>query len=154
MCIGSEEKLFHCGDIGAGDVTKLCNNISGISGAVMMAEVLTLGMKAGVDLKTLADVIGVSTGTTRWLTGNFPRGVFKRQFTPAGFSAYLSAKDTRLALELAHELEVPMDMGEIAGREMQQVLEKGWGDQNFDVVVRIQEERTGQVLDLPDAQPR
>ena len=69
MCIGSEEKLFHCGDIGAGDVTKLCNNISGISGAVMMAEVLTLGMKAGVDLKTLADVIGVSTGTTRWLTG-------------------------------------------------------------------------------------
>jgi 3-hydroxyisobutyrate dehydrogenase len=150
MCIGSEEKLFHCGDIGAGDVTKLCNNISGISGAVMMAEVLTLGMKAGVDLKTLADVIGVSTGTTRWLTANFPRGVFKRAFTPAMFSAYLSAKDTRLAIELAHEMGVPMALGEQVHAEMQEVLEKGWGEMNFDVVVRLQEEKTGQVLELDD----
>jgi hypothetical protein len=37
---------------------------------------------------------------------------------------------------------------------MQQVLAKGWGDLNFDVVVRIQEERTGQVLELPDAEPK
>ena len=43
---------------------------------------------------------------------------------------------------------VPMALGEQVHAEMQEVLEKGWGEMNFDVVVRLQEEKTGQVLEL------
>jgi 3-hydroxyisobutyrate dehydrogenase-like beta-hydroxyacid dehydrogenase len=141
-------KLFHCGAIGSGSVVKLCNNIAGQAYAVITAEVLTLGIKAGVELKTLADVIGASTGSNTRLTRTFPRRVFPRQFENPGFSAYLSAKDTRLALDLAHELEVPMAVGEIVGAEMDAVMAHGWGGLDYDVVVRIQEERTGIVLEL------
>jgi len=147
--IGSEEKIYHCGDIGAGDVVKLCNNLVGIAVPVISAEVLTLGVKAGVDLKTLVQVIGVSTGANRWITTTFPRTVFQRKFSPAFFSAALSAKDTRLALELAEEVGVEMGMGKIVGREFEYVLAQGWGEDNFDVVVRAQEDRTGVTLQLP-----
>ncbi len=148
--IGSEDKIYHCGDIGAGDVCKLCNNLAGIAVPVISAEVLTLGMKAGVDLKTLVEVIGVSTGSNRWITGTFPRTVFRRQFEPAFFSAALSSKDTHLALDLAKEVGVEMAMGSVVGREFDYVLSQGWGEQNFDAVVRAQEDRTGIQLSLPE----
>ena len=148
--IGSEDKIYHCGDIGAGDVCKLCNNLAGIAVPVISAEVLTLGVKAGVDLKTLVEVIGVSTGSNRWITGTFPRTVFRRQFEPAFFSAALSSKDTHLALDLAEEVGIEMAMGSVVGREFEYILEQGWGEMNFDAVVRAQEDRTGIQLALPE----
>jgi 3-hydroxyisobutyrate dehydrogenase len=148
--IGSEDKIYHCGDIGAGDVCKLCNNLAGIAVPVISAEVLTLGVKAGVDLKTLVEVIGVSTGSNRWITGTFPRTVFRRQFEPPFFTAALSSKDTHLALDLAREVGIEMAMGSVVGREFDYVLEQGWGELNFDAVVRAQEDRSGIQLALPE----
>lgn len=147
---GMGTKLFYCGAIGNGSVAKLCNNIAGQALAVITAEVLTLGVSAGVELKTLADVIGNSTGTNNRLTRTFPRRVFPRKFENPGFSAALSAKDTRLALDLAHELNVPMQMGEAVGRDMDEVMARGWGSLDFDVVARVQEERTGVILELAE----
>jgi 3-hydroxyisobutyrate dehydrogenase-like beta-hydroxyacid dehydrogenase len=148
--IGSEDKIYHCGDIGAGDVCKLCNNLVGIAVPVISAEVLTLGVKAGVDLKTLVEVIGVSTGSNRWITGTFPRTVFRRKFEPAFFSAALSSKDTHLALDLAKEVGIEMAMGSVVGREFEYVLGQGWSELNFDAVVRAQEDRTGITLELSE----
>ncbi|MGH2468483.1 MAG: NAD(P)-dependent oxidoreductase [Chloroflexota bacterium] len=143
-------KLFHCGASGAGSVVKLCNNIAGQAHAVIMGEVLSLGVRAGVELKTLASVIAVSTGTNSRLTGSFPRRLFRRQFEHPGFSAYLSHKDTHLALDLAHELGVPLAMGEVVGSDMDEVIERGWGSLDFDIVARIQEDRAGVELKLTD----
>jgi 3-hydroxyisobutyrate dehydrogenase len=143
-------KLFHCGGIGNGTVVKLCNNIAGQALALITAEVLTLGVRAGVELGTLAEVIGASTGTNGRLTRTFPRRVFSRKFENPGFSAFLSAKDTRLALDLAHELNVPMQVGECVGLDMDEVMRRGWGALDFDVVARLQEERAGVVLELKE----
>ncbi len=148
--VGREDKIYHCGDIGAGDVCKLCNNLVGIAVPVISAEVLTMGVKAGVDLRTLVEVIGVSTGSNRWITGTFPRTVFRRQFEPAFFSTALSSKDTHLALDLAEEVGVEMAMGAVVGREFDYVLGQGWQEQNFDAVVRAQEDCSGVTLQLDD----
>lgn len=148
-CIGAAEKIFYCGTSGAGDVVKLCNNISGIAQMMAVAEVLTLGVKAGVDLKTLANVIGVSSGTSRWVTGGFQRNLFQRKHSPAFFPILLSSKDTRLALELAHEVGVDVSMLEVAGRDSAMALAKGYGDLNFEAIVKVQEGRAGVDLVLP-----
>ena len=143
-------RLFHCGPIGNGCVVKLCNNIAGQSLAVITAEVLSLGVRAGVDLKTLAAVIGASTGSNRRLVDTFPRRIFRRELDNPGFSALLSAKDTHLAIELAHELGVPMAVGEAVERDMRGVMRRGWGGTDFDVVALLQEERAGVSLELPE----
>jgi hypothetical protein len=51
-------------------------------------------------------------------------------------------------MELAHELGVPLDIGEIVERDKQEALRRGWGPLSPDVFVRLQEERAGVVLEL------
>ncbi|HEX8966514.1 MAG TPA: NAD(P)-dependent oxidoreductase [Chloroflexota bacterium] len=145
--IGS--KVFYCGPSGNGAIVKLCNNLSSQAQIAAAGEILSLGVKAGVDLATLASVIGVSTGTCRAIVDTFPKQLFRRNFENPGFSSFLSAKDTHLAIELAHELGVPMDIGEIVERDKQIALSRGWGPLSPDVFVRLQEERAGVVLELP-----
>ena len=163
MCLGPEEKLFYCGPAGAGDVVKLCNNLLAVVTTVANAEVLTLGAKAGVDLVTLLKVIGVSSGTNRGITGGLQRGILRRVFSPPFFTLALSAKDTLLALDLAHEVGVDVGVFEVVGREMEIAMAHGLGDLSFEAVVMPQEDRTGVVLQLtaeelasfaPPAQPR
>lgn len=144
--IGS--KVFYCGESGNGCVVKICNNLCGIAHTMILGEALTLGVKAGVDLATLTSAIGQSTGSSTRLTNRLPQYLFRRNFTP-GFAAALSFKDTSLALALGDELGVPLQLATKIRDEMQQVLDRGWGDLDFDVIARLQEERAGVTLELP-----
>jgi 3-hydroxyisobutyrate dehydrogenase len=141
-------RVFYCGPSGNGAIVKLCNNLCSQMQIAAAGEILSLGVKAGVDLDTLAGVIGVSTGTCRAIVTTFPRQLFKRNFENPGFSSFLSAKDTHLAIELAREIGVPMDIAEIIERDKQEALRRGWGALSPDVFVRLQEERAGVVLEL------
>jgi 3-hydroxyisobutyrate dehydrogenase-like beta-hydroxyacid dehydrogenase len=141
-------KVFYCGPSGNGSIVKLCNNLCSQAQIAAAGEILSLGVKAGVDLETLAGVIGVSTGTCRAIVDTFPKQLFRRNFENPGFSTFLSAKDTHLAIELAHELGVPMEIGEIIERDKQEALRRGWGALSPDVFVRLQEERAGVTLEF------
>ena len=141
-------RLFYCGPSGNGAIVKLCNNLSSQAQIAAAGEILTLGVKAGVDLNILADVIGASTGTCRAITTTFPRQLFQRNFENPGFSSFLSAKDTHLAIELAHEHDVPMPIGELVEEAKQEALRRGWGPLSPDVFVRLQEERAGVTLEI------
>jgi 3-hydroxyisobutyrate dehydrogenase-like beta-hydroxyacid dehydrogenase len=142
-------RVYYCGAAGNGSIVKLCNNICGAAYTLILSEALTLGVKAGVDLATLASVIGASTGSSARLTNRFPRYLFRRNFEP-GFSASLSLKDTNLALELADQTEVPLTMAARVRDEMSAVIDRGWGERDFDVVALLQEERAGVVLELKE----
>jgi len=148
VAFGAPEKLFHCGDIGTGSVTKLCNNITGFSIGVILSESLTLGVKAGVDLQTLASVIGVSSGSSNRLVRKFPQYLFKGNFTP-GFMVQLAAKDARLALQLAEEVGVPMAAASYTKSQLDEAMNRGWAEHDSDSVARLQEERAGVQLRLP-----
>ena len=139
--------VFYCGELGAGSVVKLCNNISSAGFGLVLTEALTVGVKAGVDLKTLVDVIGVSSGSASRLTRKMPRYLFARNFEP-GFAASLSQKDTRLMLELADEVGVPMAVGKLTKAALDEVLARGLGDRDSDIAGTLQEERAGVQLEL------
>jgi 3-hydroxyisobutyrate dehydrogenase len=141
-------KLFYCGPSGNGAIVKLCNNLCSQAQIAAAGEILSLGVKAGVDLEILASAIGQSTGTCRAIVDTFPKQLFRRKFEEPGFTSILSAKDTHLAIELAHELGVPMPIGEIVEKDKQEALKRGWGPLSPDVFVRLQEERAGVVLEL------
>jgi 3-hydroxyisobutyrate dehydrogenase len=140
-------KLFYCGPSGNGAIVKLCNNLCTQAQIAAAGEILSLGVKAGIDLELLASAIGQSTGTCRAIVDTFPKQLFRRHFEDPGFSSILSAKDTHLAIELAHELGVPMPIGEIVEQDKQEALKRGWGPLSPDVFVRLQEERAGVVLE-------
>jgi 3-hydroxyisobutyrate dehydrogenase-like beta-hydroxyacid dehydrogenase len=71
-------KLFYCGPSGNGAIVKLCNNLSSQAQIAAAGEILSLGVKAGVDLEILASAIGGSTGTCRAIVETFPKQLFRR----------------------------------------------------------------------------
>ena len=143
--IGSH--VVYCGDVGAGSVCKICNNLLSMGIGVLLSEALTLGVKAGVDLATLADVIAHSSGSSKRLTEKFPRYLFQGNFEP-GFATALAAKDVRLATDLGREYGVPMDLSNLVDQRHVEAMFRGYGPQDSDAVARIQEEKAGVQLRL------
>jgi 3-hydroxyisobutyrate dehydrogenase-like beta-hydroxyacid dehydrogenase len=141
--------VVYCGDVGNGSVCKICNNLMSMGTGVLLAEALTLGVKAGVDLATLADVINNSTGGSKRLADKFPRFLFQGNFEP-GFATTLAAKDVRLATDLGREYGIPMELSNMVDQRHVEALLKGWGPEDSDAVAKLQEEKSGIQLRLHD----
>lgn len=144
--IGSH--VVYCGPIGSGMVCKICNNMLSMGIGVLVTEALTLGVKAGVDLAVLADVIANSSGGNRRLTEKFPRYLFRGNFEP-GFATALAAKDVRLATDLGREYGIPLDLANLIDQKHVEALNRGWGGEDSDAVSKLQEEKAGVQLRLP-----
>lgn len=142
------DHVVYCGATGAGSATKLVNNMISLSLNMLLGEALTLGVKAGVELETLVDVIQSSSGATWKLGENYPKYLFKGNFEP-GFAIDLAAKDLRLGTNLAKELGLPLEFANLAEQRFIEAQARGWGGQHADIVVAIQEERAGVELRLP-----
>lgn len=142
--IAHPDKIYHCGEIGAGSVTKLVNNLIGMTTNVVISEAFSMGVKAGVDASVLWDVVSASSGNSATLA-QWKDSVLKRNFAP-GFMLALGHKDVRLALELADQLDIPMAVTSVAKAQMQAALDEGWGEEAAAVVARLQEQLAGIVI--------
>ena len=147
--------IFHMGGIGAGCATKLVTQYLGYSNFITALEGLLIGVKAGVDVGLLAQVIPVSAGASR-VFDNIPRAVLSGEFTSGG-SLDIVAKDLRLACELAREVQAPARIGIIADDAFHRAQVLGWGQDGYPKVAKILEEMAGAVLrgeaaDAPDFQ--
>jgi 3-hydroxyisobutyrate dehydrogenase len=101
-------RLLHIGPSGAGQVAKLVNNLLVASHLVTAGEALRLGAAAGVTPEALLPVLNGASGRSAVTEVNWPRWINPSTFD-SGFSAGLMRKDIGLALELARELNVPLE---------------------------------------------
>ena len=135
------DKVFYAGEIGAGSVAKLVHNMIGHGVRQAIAEGMTLGVKAGVETEALWQCIRRgSLGRMNTLHEGFARTVFKGNYEPASFALSLARKDIGLATELAKEYDVPMPVANLAEQLAIQAMNRGWGDMDSSVIVRLQEE--------------
>jgi 3-hydroxyisobutyrate dehydrogenase len=111
--------IFHAGDVGAGHVIKLANNLlSGVHRAVSL-EALALAEKNGVDPKRALDIILASSGRNFYLETFVGSHVLTGNLA-SGFTLGLLHKDVKLACQLGADSGVPMFFGGIA-KEFYQV---------------------------------
>ena len=136
------QHVAYCGPIGSGSVCKICNNLMSMGTITLLAEALTLGVKAGVDLGVLADVMANSSGRSWILTEKSPRHLFQGNFEP-GFATALAAKDVRLATDLGREYGIPMELSNLIDQLYVEAMHRGWGPLDCDAVAQIQEEKAG-----------
>lgn len=113
------KNIFHCGDVGAGQVVKIANNMLLAIHMAGTAEAIALGVANGLDPKVLSDVMSKSSGRN-WsleLYNPWP-GVMDN--VPAsrayegGFGSALMLKDLGLATEAALASGSPIPLGELA----------------------------------------
>ena len=136
------DKPFYCGPAGAGQVCKLVNNYITLSLQPLLAEAFSIGVKAGVDAGTLFEAVSRSTGNTRSMQWRYPPALLKGNFTPT-FTVDLVRKDLGLAIELAEQFGVPLQLGPLAYKEYDEMSKGGRGGLDTSSVALLQEERAG-----------
>jgi 3-hydroxyisobutyrate dehydrogenase-like beta-hydroxyacid dehydrogenase len=139
----------YVGPIGAGSVAKLVHNCAGYGIQAVLAEVFTLGVKAGVEPLALWQAVRQGAlGRRRTFEGlidQFLPGVFE----PPAFALRLAHKDVTLATALGREKDVPMRMANLALAELTEALNRGWGERDSRVAMLLQEERAGVEIRVP-----
>ncbi len=133
----------HLGAIGAGTIAKLVNNCSTYVITCALAETFSLGVKAGADPLALWEAVrGGALGRRRTFDGMIDQ-VLPGRYEPAAFALQLARKDVALALELAAQTGVPMALAGQTLSELDQAVERGWGDRDARAVTLVQQERAG-----------
>lgn len=100
--------IFYIGDVGAGNVAKLANNMLAFSIMMSNAEALIMGAKAGVDPNVLWNVIRTSSGNSMTWEGG-ARAILRDRLAPT-FTVDLACKDIGLAMDLADEMDLDLTM--------------------------------------------
>ena len=103
-CMGASIVL--CGDVGAGNTTKLANQMIVAGNIAVLAEALTLAKKAGVDPETVFQAIKGGLAGSTVMNAKAPM-MIEGNFKP-GFRINLHIKDLNNALETGHKVGAPM----------------------------------------------
>jgi len=125
------------GDIGAGNVTKLANQIIVALNIAAMSEALVLATKAGVEPELVYQAIRGGLAGSTILDAKAPL-VLDRKFDP-GFRINLHSKDLYNALETSHELNVPLPLTALVMEMMQALKVDGLGEFDHSTLVRFYE---------------
>ena len=143
------DQVVYIGPIGAGSVAKLVHNMAGYAIQAALAEVFTLGVKAGVEpLDLWAAVRQCALGRQRSFD-RLGRQFLQGKFEPPDFALKLAVKDCMLATELGREIGVPMRIANLALAEMIEGLNRGWGERDSRIPMLLQEERSGVNIKVP-----
>ena len=142
------KRIVHCGDAGAGQAAKICNNmILGIT-MIGVSEAFVLGEKLGLSHQALFDVASASSGQCWSLTtycpvpGPVPSSPANRGYQ-AGFAAALMLKDLDLARQAADASGADAALGRHAAEIFAALSEAGRGDADFSAVIEAIRGRSG-----------
>jgi len=125
------------GAIGAGNVTKLANQIIVAINIAAMSEALVLASKAGVEPELVYKAIRGGLAGSTVLDAKAPL-VMDRKFNP-GFRINLHIKDLSNVLETSHEIGVPLPLSAAVMEMMQALKVDGMGDADHCSLVRYYE---------------
>lgn len=139
-------QIRHIGSVGQGIVVKLVNNMLTQAGRILVVEAMVMGVKAGIDPKTIIDVVTNATGDSVVFRHAAPR-MISRDFT--GIRMDITIKDLELETQLAKSLGVPMFMANVAQQVYQMGKASGFGSEDPAAVVKVYERLTG--ISLADA---
>ena len=155
MCGGKEEifdkvkhyfdyignKVLYMGGSGAGQLTKLINQLLFDINAAALAEILPMSVKMGLDSEKIGQVVNSGTGRSYASEFFIPR-VLKNSFHN-GYPMRSAYKDLVSAAELGANLGIPMPVLAAATATYQQALLKGLGDNDKGGMIKVFEDQLG-----------
>lgn len=136
-----------CGDVGAGNVTKLANQIIVAVNIAAMSEALVLATKAGVNPESVYQAIRGGLAGSTVLDAKAPL-VMDRKFDP-GFRINLHIKDLNNVMETGHEVGVPLPLSAAVMEMMQALKVDGHGDKDHGSLVLFYEKLANILVEKP-----
>ncbi|KPB44835.1 3-hydroxyisobutyrate dehydrogenase [Pseudomonas savastanoi pv. phaseolicola] len=132
--------IVHCGDVGTGQIAKICNNMLLAISMIGVSESMALGNALGIDTHVLAGIINTSTGRC-WSSEAYNPWPGIVETAPAsrgysgGFGAELMLKDLGLATEVARAAHQPVILGAVAQQLYQAMSLRGDGGKDFSAII-------------------
>ncbi len=123
------QKAVHCGESGAGQAAKICNNMILAVTMIGTCEAFALADKLGLDRQKMFDVVSTSSGYS-WTMNAYcpapcvgPQSPADNGYAP-GFAADLMLKDLRLSQQAAESADADTPMGQLAEALYAQFVEE------------------------------
>jgi 3-hydroxyisobutyrate dehydrogenase-like beta-hydroxyacid dehydrogenase len=129
----------HMGAIGAGQTTKMVNQVLVLNNYCILAEALALAEAGGVDAAKIPQALDAGYAGSTMLQKLYPRLV-ARDFAPAGY-AFQALKDLDMLHDLAKALQVPTPMSAQAASLFRILNAKGHGDLDGLAVLKLYDPR-------------
>ena len=133
--------VVRCGDVGAGNTTKLANQIIVACNIQALAEALTLAQKAGVDPELVFQAIRGGLAGSTVMEAKAPMMIVGND--KPGFKIDLHIKDLNNALDCAHTVGSPLPMTAAVQEVMQWLHNNGCGQNDHSAIVKYYEKLTG-----------
>jgi 3-hydroxyisobutyrate dehydrogenase len=136
------DQVLYAGPLGSGSICKLVHQMINSTISQAIAEGLTLGVKAGVDVKSLWECVRRGmVGRMHVLHAQVPQNVFRDDYETDTFPLKLLRKDVGLATALGRELNVSLPLANITEQKLIEGINRGWGDKSaYTVTFKLQEE--------------
>ncbi|MBV9468401.1 MAG: NAD(P)-dependent oxidoreductase [Abitibacteriaceae bacterium] len=129
--------ITYCGNHGAGQSVKLCNQICGALNLLGVCEALILGQQQGIDPEIVMTVISAGAGSS-WAMQNLAPKIIKGDFAP-GFMIDTQQKDMRLVAEAAENAGVPLPGASLAQQLWRAAQVHGWGTEGIQAMAKVLE---------------
>lgn len=134
--------IVHCGDSGAGQGVKICNNMILAISMIGVSEAFVMAEKLGLDLQKVFDVTSTSSAQC-WAINNYcpvpgpvPASPANRDFAP-GFTAAMMLKDLGLSQDAAGTAGTATPFGAEARALFQRFVDAGNGDLDFSGIIKM-----------------
>ncbi|MBI2936475.1 MAG: NAD(P)-dependent oxidoreductase [Chloroflexi bacterium] len=135
------QRITYCGASGAGQVTKLVNQVIVAGTLAAICEGLVFAAKAGADLEAVFQAV-TGGAANSWQLENLGARILKGDFTP-GFMVKLQQKDLRLVLEAAATLQLPLFTTPVVQQLFQVVARQGHGEEGTQAYIKALEQLAG-----------
>ena len=128
--------VTHCGGIGAGQVTKILNNMVLFETVNALAEAVAVAKRNGVDPPLLLETLSKGSADSFALRNHGLKAIVPGNFPERAFSTEYALKDLSYALELAKDAGIRIRGAELIGQVLQEAIDAGSGDAYFPVIAK------------------
>jgi len=142
------DQVIYVGLVGAGGVAKIVHNCASLSIRMVIAEVFSLGVKAGVEPLELWHAIRQGAIGRARTFDRIGDQYLQNKYDPPNFALRLAHKDLMLSLDLGKELGVPMKYAEVTNEDILEALGRDWGGRDSRSPMQIQNERAGVTIQV------
>jgi len=125
----------HMGPLGAGQVTKMVNQVLVLNTFTLLAEAVTLAKNGGIDPEKVMEALSGGYADTLMFQRFFPR-LIARDFEPAGYARQV-LKDLDMVLELAYQTKTPVPMSATSTALFRTLVNKGHAELDATAILKM-----------------
>jgi 3-hydroxyisobutyrate dehydrogenase-like beta-hydroxyacid dehydrogenase len=126
--------VTHCGEVGAGQVTKILNNMVLFETVNALSEAVAVAKHNGVDPALLLNTLSKGSADSFALRNHGMKAIVPGNFPERAFSTEYALKDLSYALELAADAGIKIRGAELIGQVLQEAIDAGSGGAYFPVI--------------------